>query len=240
MRTAKNPTRVVGKVVLRKLADVRPNSWNPNRMTPTEKAALKHGLRTDGWLISQSLLVWGTDERGKRHDVIIDGEHRWTAAGELGFAEGPMVFLDGLSEARAKALTIKMYTRRGEHAAEPLSELVHELVGTLDVPDLGLELGFGAEQLADILGTNAPASSASPSTPPPAPARSSGSRVKQVQLMFNLEQHEQWQAAIGLLSERFGTPNVTDTALAAVRELTAPPAVETNAKRKRGRAMMPT
>lgn len=81
-------TRVVGEVVMRPLSDVQKNSWNPNRMTDFMKESLKQGLLSDGWLKSQSLLIWGTDDKGERRDVIIDGEHRWSAASELGFQIG--------------------------------------------------------------------------------------------------------------------------------------------------------
>ena len=45
--------RIVGEVELVALDKVRPNGWNPNRMTPFMKESLRTGLETDGWLSSQ-------------------------------------------------------------------------------------------------------------------------------------------------------------------------------------------
>ena len=144
---------VRGEVVLRPLAQVKPNKWNPNRMTTHQMDSLVHGLRTDGWLASQSLLVWGTDDKGVAQNVIIDGEHRYRAAGIVGIVSGPMVFLDGLSEAQAKALTIKMNQKRGDFDDAALESLVRELVGDLTTLDgVDLELGFDPTELAKMAG----------------------------------------------------------------------------------------
>lgn len=93
------PSNIVGEVVRRALNTVKPNPWNPNVMTVFEKESLKNGLLVDGWMSSQALLIWGTDEKGKVHNLIIDGEHRWTAATDLKFSEGPMVVLNRLPAA---------------------------------------------------------------------------------------------------------------------------------------------
>src|SRR5271165_5435369 len=107
-KTENKSIRVVGEAKMLPLERFKPNGWNPNRMTPIMKKAFVHGLRTDGWLASQALLVLGKDDQGTQHDVIIDGEHRWSAALELGLLEGPVVVLDGLSIVQAKKLTIAM------------------------------------------------------------------------------------------------------------------------------------
>ena len=105
-RARKQPKATIqvrGDVVSRKLDSVKPNPWNPNTMSDEMKESLLYGLKRDGWLASQALLIWGTDEKGERQDLIIDGEHRWLAATGEGLQKGPMVFLDGLSAAEAKA-----------------------------------------------------------------------------------------------------------------------------------------
>ncbi len=81
--------RLVGdKVLIKPLDLVKPNAWNPNRMTPFQRESLKVGLLSDGWLISQSLLIWGTDDKGVEKNIIIDGEQRWTVATANGFTKG--------------------------------------------------------------------------------------------------------------------------------------------------------
>lgn len=135
-----------GEVTIRPLANVKPNGWNPNRMTPEMRESLKHGFRVDGWLMSQALLVWGTDDTGVRRDLIIDGEHRWEVATELAMVDGPMVFLDGLSETDAKKLTVKMNQKRGEWDTVALGELLRSF--GKDVA--GIDLGFGDDELTRL------------------------------------------------------------------------------------------
>jgi hypothetical protein len=142
--------RVVGKAVVRPLKNVRPNDWNPNVMSPAQMESLRHGFRTDGWIASEALLIWGTDETGARKDVIIDGEHKWTAARDVGIESGPMVFLNGLTEAAAKQLTVKMNQKRGTWDPGKLEDLLKDLAaGGAELS--AIDLGFGEEALMSLL-----------------------------------------------------------------------------------------
>jgi len=136
---ARPQAKVTGKVVMARLDRVRPNDWNPNRMTEFQMESTREGMRTGGWLAAYALLVWGKDEKGKRRDVIIDGEHRWRIANELAMPEGPMVFLDGLTEREAKKLTIALDNKRGDFDRVALRDLIGD-IGVVD--GLGFELGF--------------------------------------------------------------------------------------------------
>ena len=212
-----------GKVEIRPLSSVDRNSWNPNRMTPRMKASLTHGLRTDGWIVSQALLIWGTDDKDVRHDIIIDGEHRWMVATELGMPEGPMVVLDGLTETQAKALTINMNQKRGEFVEDLLGTVLRELEVDLDTDDLALDLGFDDEAILSLLSTDADPMDTEPGNKPAPPPtggmRSGSSHVKLVQLFFNDEGRADWDLAINKLAARYGTTTVTDTALEAVKRM---------------------
>lgn len=146
--------RVVGDVVMRALSTVRPNPWNPNEMTKFERKALAYGLKK-GWYKAQSLLIWGTDEKGKPRNLIIDGEQRWTVATEIGFVEGPMVVLDGLSEKRAREITIEFMNKRGTANREKLVENIKWLdYRDDDIPNAALDLGIVPMQLEKILDVN--------------------------------------------------------------------------------------
>ena len=158
MRTRKpkkTTIQVRGEVVTGDLQSVKPNPWNPNVMTDAMKASLLYGLKNDGWLASQSLLVWGTNDAGKRMDIIIDGEHRWRAATEDGMLEGPMVFMDGLTEPEAKALTIKMNQKRGTWDPELLATVIKELELDLETEDLVLDLGLSGVEMDRLAGVAA-------------------------------------------------------------------------------------
>lgn len=225
MRTVKKkPTiEVRGKVVLRNLDSVQPNSWNPNTMSDEMKESLLYGLKRDGWLASQGLLVWGTDEKGKRRNIIIDGEHRWLAANEGGLVKGPMMFLDGLSEIEAKALTIKMNQKRGDWNPELLAIVVKELDLDLKTDDLALDLGLGDDYVMELLAANPLDLTGVGGTKPTAsdPAgnmRSGSSQVKQVQLFFDAKQKTEWDDLIDKLAKRHKTTNASDTVLAGLRD----------------------
>jgi len=139
--------RITGQVVVATLERVKPNSWNPNRMTEYQLESTREGLRREGWLAAYALLVWGTDEKGARKDIIIDGEHRWRCAREIGFVEGPMVFLDGVTERRAKEMTIEFDNKRGKFDEPTLRQLLADIG-----PDEGLafRLGFDDETFAAL------------------------------------------------------------------------------------------
>lgn len=152
-----DPARGIrGTVVVRSLGTVRPNGWNPNTMTPELEASLDHGMRTDGWLASQALLVWGHDEAGDERNVIIDGEHRWASACRIGLAEGPMVFLDGITEAQAKALTVKMNQKRGTWDDAKLGDVLRSIAQAGERVD-DVEFGFQDDALAQLMAMAPPA-----------------------------------------------------------------------------------
>lgn len=149
--------QILGDVVAIAPTEVKPNTWNPNRMTSKMFASLKTGLVADGWLKSMSMLVWGLDRDGVRQNIIIDGEHRWKAAIAIGMPEVPVVFLDGISEAQAKALTIKMDQKRGAFDATKLKDLVNDIfesaaeLGLEDVESFADNLGFDGDYMEQIL-----------------------------------------------------------------------------------------
>lgn len=210
---------IVGKQDVRSIDSVKPNGWNPNAMTPFMKEALVEGLKSDGWLSSQSLLVWGTDEKGRPRNLIIDGEHRWTAAKEIGFLEAPMVVLNGIPEAKAKTLTIAMNQKRGEFKDKELGELIRSI--QFDLGDkIGLRLGFVEADMMKLLAEPAftmpsPEATARPAldNPPDIPA----SGVRMVQLFLDERTHPEFTRYAKELSTIYKTENITDTVLEAVR-----------------------
>lgn len=209
--------------VIKPLSIAKPNTWNPNRMTPFERESLKTGLKTDGWLMSQALLIWGTDDKGNEKNIIIDGEQRWTVAPDAGFTHGPMVFLHGLSEAKAKALTVKIDAKRGKFADEPLGALLREVQFELGSENLALDLGIQDERLMLLLAEPEvvlPGPEATPKPPSEGSGASSGlpaSTVRMVQLFLNPETHAEFSELVRQLAAKYETKNVSDTVLEAVR-----------------------
>ncbi len=146
----KRKLSIVGEEGMGKLSDVKPNSWNPNKMTPQMLSSVRHGLIEDGWINSQKLLIWRTNENGEVMNIIIDGFHRWKVGSDLGFEEAPMVYLDGLTEEQAKKLTVKFIMKHGDPELNELTALLK----TFEVEDVGeasLDLGFDTDFLSRAL-----------------------------------------------------------------------------------------
>lgn len=219
---------VNGVVVMAELDSVKPNSWNPNRRSERLMESIKAGFVEDGWVASEALAIWGTDEKGRKKNIIIDGEGRWLTGKSLGMSHGPMVFLERLTEAQAKSLTIKLDNKRGSFAPDPLTALVQELRGTYQTDDLALSLGFSDEQLMKMLafdpetlsgvGTDAVRDPAKGKTQGLGPVEmgTHSDHVRMVQLFFGTEQANAFKEAARKLAVSYGTQNVTDTVYEAV------------------------
>ncbi len=143
--------RVRGEVVLSPIDSVTPNGWNPNVVPVHKQRSIEKGFRKEGWLVSQSLLVWGKDEAGVDRRLIIDGEHRWKAAKAVGLKEGPMVFLDGITEIEARGLTLKLDQMRGSWDPSGVAELLRSVSGGSVASDLALDFGFEEEAVTRLL-----------------------------------------------------------------------------------------
>ena len=215
--------RVVGEVVMRDLSLVRPNTWNPNEMTPFERQSLRHGLDTDGWLKSQSLLIWGSDEKGRPQNIIIDGEQRWTVATESGFKKGPMVFLEKMTKAQARALTVKMDQKRGHFNRDKLGLVLREIQYEF-ADDFALNIGIPQEELMPMLAEPEivlPGDDLSPNDNLALPGTGSGlasSSVRAVQLVFNPETLAEFNAGVRKLAAKYKTTSVSDTVLETIRD----------------------
>ena len=217
---------VGGDLVVIDLNQVEPNDWNPNRMTDFEFLSLKEGLREDGWLKSDAMLVWGKDEKKKVRNIIINGEHRRRGALEIGMTKGPAVFINGLTRAQAIALTIKLDKKRGRFDDQALAKALVEVQAQLGAEvDLGLSLGFTDEELMGLLA--APPEVLLGVGDPEAPAAAMGGivsenpHVRMVPLYFSAEQFADFDARVRALGEEYGTETVTDTVVEALRKTSA-------------------
>lgn len=142
---------VGGEVQVRRLDAFAPNPWNPNEMEPEEFESLKEGLRVKGWARSDALLVWGTNEDGKLQNLIINGEHRWSAAREIGMVDGPVVVMDGISREEAVQWTIRLDKARGRFNPDKLNLTLRNELDFRNRDDrFALQLGFSAAEARDL------------------------------------------------------------------------------------------
>lgn len=67
---------------------------------------------------------------------IVDGEHRWRAAKELGYTEIPIYSIGDVSDADAKQLTIVLNETRGRSDSKRLGAVLKDLLESVPKTDL--------------------------------------------------------------------------------------------------------
>jgi len=107
------------------IADIHPNEYNPNRQSPREYELLLRSMEEDGF--TQPILV----QRGTQR--IVDGEHRWRAAHDLGYTEVPVVYVD-MSPEQMRISTLRHNRARGSEDLDAVANVLRDLeqLGALD------------------------------------------------------------------------------------------------------------
>lgn len=123
---------------------VKPNDYNPNKVSKQNLELLKQSILTNGWTLP---IVVRPDF------TIIDGFHRWTVAGEeplVSMLEGkvPIVIVDHKDKAGNIYGTVTHNRARGTHLLEPMKAIVKELMGEgKTVGEIGKQLGMRPEEI---------------------------------------------------------------------------------------------
>jgi len=120
-----------------------PNPWNPNRLAPDKLHKLAAEIRRRGFMAP--ILV---RPRGSRFEIV-DGEHRFRIARELGLPRIPCVALP-LGDTEARVKTLQMNGFRGENDPDRLADLVAELSRELETEALGRLLPWSAFELEEL------------------------------------------------------------------------------------------
>ena len=123
---------------------VKPNDYNPNKVSKQNLELLKQSILTNGWTLP---IVVRPDF------TIIDGFHRWTVAGEeplKSMLEGkvPGVIVEHKDKAGNIYGTVTHNRARGTHLLEPMKAIVRELMGEgKSVEEIGKQLGMRPEEI---------------------------------------------------------------------------------------------
>lgn len=123
---------------------VKPNDYNPNKVSKQNLELLKQSILTNGWTLP---IVVRPDF------TIIDGFHRWTVAGEeplKSMLEGkvPIVIVEHKDKAGNIYGTVTHNRARGTHLLEPMKAIVRELMGEgKSVEEIGKQLGMRPEEI---------------------------------------------------------------------------------------------
>lgn len=123
---------------------LKPNNYNPNKVSRENLALLTQSILTNGWTLP--IVV--------RPDMtIIDGFHRWTVSGEeplrshLG-GKVPIVIVAHNDEAEDMYGTITHNRARGTHLLEPMKAIVKKLIAEgKGVNEISKQLGMKPEEV---------------------------------------------------------------------------------------------
>jgi hypothetical protein len=125
-------------------SEVKPNDYNPNKVSKQNLELLKQSILTNGWTLP--IVV--------RPDMtIIDGFHRWTVAGEeplKSMLEGkvPVVIVKHKDKAGNIYGTVAHNRARGTHLLGPMKAIVKELINEgKSVEEIGKQLGMKPEEI---------------------------------------------------------------------------------------------
>jgi len=125
------------------LKDLVPNAYNPNVVEEAIMLQLKKDIERVG--VKQPVIV-REDEEKKGTYIIIDGEHRWRVATDLGLETIPCEVM-GIDENEAKIMTITMNRFRGEFDTIKLAVVLKSLQEVYSAEELEERLGYNQEQL---------------------------------------------------------------------------------------------
>lgn len=134
--------KIRGKALRLPVDAIDANPWNPNRMDDFMRDKLRQMIAAQGF--TKPVIV---RECGERYEII-DGEHRWNIAKELGFSKVPVVNLGAVDDVEARLMTIQLNETHGESQTEDLVRVVSDIERAGG--DLAL-LPFDRDDIASML-----------------------------------------------------------------------------------------
>lgn len=123
---------------------LRPNDYNPNKVSKENLKLLTQSILTNGWTLP---IVVRPDY------TIIDGFHRWTVAGEeplRSMLDGkvPVVIVSHEDQSEDIYGTVTHNRARGTHLLEPMKAIVKRLLDEgKTVQEIGKQLGMKPEEI---------------------------------------------------------------------------------------------
>ncbi len=171
--------------------------------------------------IGLSLHVW----KNKGKFYLIDGHQRTWALKKMRDEEEftvpdiPVSFIKAKTYEDAKRRVLIALSLSGKLKEDAFARYVQNNKISLDflvshVSPPGINMGDFAEKFMNIKAPDLPKDPGAPEDKMP----SSSDQVKQVQLFYNSENHQEFIEKVNSLGEGYGFENISDTVLEAVRE----------------------
>jgi ParB-like chromosome segregation protein Spo0J len=137
-----------------KIADCEPNPWNPNKMDAFVYAKVLDSLQEYGPIDPLTVRphpVMLATGRGPAWQIL-DGEHRWSGAKDLGMEEFPAFSTGEISDQKAMKITITLNELRGQYDPRDMGELLGKLLEAEDPIQLAKSLPFTDVALQGMVG----------------------------------------------------------------------------------------
>jgi ParB-like chromosome segregation protein Spo0J len=112
------------QVVKIPVKDVILNDWNPNFVPSDIKDAIKDDIEQNGFI--GPIVIQKYNERMKKKNVIINGEHRFKTLKEMGGKEVPVVIVD-VDDEMAQVLTIRLNREHGELLPNKVGDVLNNI-----------------------------------------------------------------------------------------------------------------
>ncbi len=184
---------------------LHPNPWNPNKQSEREYAAEIESIKTFGFIDPITVR-----RHPKKKDAyqIIDGEHRYKAAQEIGIDTVPVIVLD-VGDPEAKRLTIILNETRGIADRVDLGVLLADLEATIGLEELSVGLPFTDDSLKNLIelgSTDLPDFGSTGGDPgDPEPPADPNDQWKSVWMRVPLAVAEMWDDARDAIEKQAGT-----------------------------------
>lgn len=136
------------KVLTLPVGDIFPNPWNVNSMAPADFEKLKKSIARYGLPLPVVVRPhpW---ETGKWQ--VVDGEHRWLAAKEIGWSDVRCTIVD-YDDETAKEAGIVLNGLRGSPDETKLGSLLRELAAKRDEQELRDVMPFDRAHFDELMG----------------------------------------------------------------------------------------
>jgi ParB family chromosome partitioning protein len=136
---------IVGHAALIPISKIRPNPWNPNAMDDAMLARERASIEKFGF-IGTAMVRSAPDGEWE----LVDGEHRWRIARELGMEELPCWDLGTVSDLVAKELSLVLREIHGDHDPARVQAILREIAKTESAESLRLVLPYSEEVYARL------------------------------------------------------------------------------------------
>lgn len=194
------------------VAKIHPNPWNPNRQRDVVAKAQRESLQSYGFIDPVTVRPHPEIEGEWQ---IVDGEHRWRDAQEMGQETVPSIALD-LDDVAARKLTIVLNETRGDADIALLASLLHDLSELQTPEELGSTLPYSSAELDHLLSLGQEdwddfGAHDAPDAPPP-PAE------HELVLSLSAEQNDLVRGWLTILTKEYGVgADVTTVVVEALR-----------------------